>query len=212
KRIYHIFGIFYRKTQLFGISPIPLTYTLFSLDTPRSSHTFAIHIKQKNMANQFLVKETMVAMRGLSAAEITSLQNGTYEGVQLLGYYEKGDTPTPIEYYLTTTGTNNNGDTITTGSIILKANFEGKIIDALYYGISSTITTNNTQEQLQHLFNSKAIAINLPKGVTIEVSETLEVKTDNCVIRGNGFTLRQKDNSGMLGTGNGGKAILQLKG
>jgi len=52
------------------------------------------------MANQFLVKETMAAMRGLSAAEITALQNGTYEGVQLLGYYEKGDTPAPIVYYL----------------------------------------------------------------------------------------------------------------
>ncbi|MDR2274865.1 MAG: hypothetical protein LBF27_28410 [Sphingobacterium sp.] len=48
------------------------------------------------MANQFLVKETMADMRGLSAAEITALQNGTYEGVQLLGYYEKGDTPEPI--------------------------------------------------------------------------------------------------------------------
>jgi hypothetical protein len=164
------------------------------------------------MANQFLIKETMAAMRGLSATEFTALQNGTYDGVQLLGYYEKGDTPTPIEYYLATTGTNNNGDTVTSGSIILKANFEGKIVDALYYGISSTITTSNTQEQLQHLFNSKAIAINLPKGATIEVSETLEVKTDHCVIRGNGFTLKQKDNSGMLGTGNGGKAILQLKG
>jgi hypothetical protein len=45
------------------------------------------------MANQFLIKETMAAMRGLSAAEITALQNGTYEGVQLLGYYEKGDAP-----------------------------------------------------------------------------------------------------------------------
>ncbi|ULT25785.1 hypothetical protein KUH03_01950 [Sphingobacterium sp. E70] len=42
------------------------------------------------MANQFLVKETMAAMRDLSAAEITALQSGTYEGVQLLGYYEKG--------------------------------------------------------------------------------------------------------------------------
>ncbi|ULT25766.1 hypothetical protein KUH03_01850 [Sphingobacterium sp. E70] len=55
------------------------------------------------MANQFLVKETMAAMRGLSAAEITALQNGTYDGVQLLGYYEKGDTPAPIIYYLAPT-------------------------------------------------------------------------------------------------------------
>lgn len=38
----------------------------------------------------------MAAMRSLSAAEITALQNGTYEGVHLLGYYTKGDTPVPI--------------------------------------------------------------------------------------------------------------------
>lgn len=85
------------------------------------------------MANQFLIKETMAAMKDLSVCEIEALNLGTYSGVQLLGYYEKGDTPTPIEYYLTTTGVNNNGDTIKSGSIILKANFEGKVIDALNY-------------------------------------------------------------------------------
>ncbi|WP_104381247.1 hypothetical protein [Sphingobacterium sp. HMA12] len=51
------------------------------------------------MANQFLIKETMLAMRGLMPAEITALENGTYDGVQLLGYYHKGDTPAPIIYY-----------------------------------------------------------------------------------------------------------------
>jgi len=51
------------------------------------------------MANQFLIKETMAAMKVLSAAEITALQVETYDGVQLLGYYEKGDTPAPIVYY-----------------------------------------------------------------------------------------------------------------
>ncbi|MGB3063379.1 hypothetical protein [Sphingobacterium thalpophilum] len=45
------------------------------------------------MANQFLIKETMDAMRNLSANEITALQDGMFDGVQLLGYYEKGDTP-----------------------------------------------------------------------------------------------------------------------
>ncbi|WP_158655577.1 hypothetical protein [Sphingobacterium sp. HMA12] len=48
------------------------------------------------MASQFLIKETMADMKALSAAEITALQNGTYDGVQLVGYYEKGDTPAPI--------------------------------------------------------------------------------------------------------------------
>ncbi|WP_259187552.1 hypothetical protein [Sphingobacterium sp. BIGb0165] len=48
------------------------------------------------MANQFLVKEIMADMKDLSAAEITALGNGTYNGVQLLGYYEKRDIPAPI--------------------------------------------------------------------------------------------------------------------
>lgn len=55
------------------------------------------------MANQFLVKETMSAMRGLSTSEITALQSGTYNGVQLLGYYEKGDTPASVIYYTSST-------------------------------------------------------------------------------------------------------------
>ena len=51
------------------------------------------------MANQFLIKNTMQEMKTLDSTEIAALQNGTYTGVQLLGYYEKGDTPAPIVYY-----------------------------------------------------------------------------------------------------------------
>ncbi|MDR2272508.1 MAG: hypothetical protein LBF27_16495 [Sphingobacterium sp.] len=52
------------------------------------------------MANQILIKNSMADMRALSAAEITALQNGTYEGIELLGYYKKGDTPVSINYYV----------------------------------------------------------------------------------------------------------------
>ncbi|QQT56242.1 hypothetical protein I6I98_13645 [Sphingobacterium multivorum] len=51
------------------------------------------------MTNQFLTKNTMAEMRGLSACEIMALQSGCCAGVELLGYYEKGDTPAPIVYY-----------------------------------------------------------------------------------------------------------------
>lgn len=51
------------------------------------------------MTNQFLIKNTMADMRSLSACEITLLQSGCYAGVELLGYYEKGDTPAPITYF-----------------------------------------------------------------------------------------------------------------
>ncbi|WP_223583054.1 hypothetical protein [Sphingobacterium sp. GVS05A] len=89
------------------------------------------------MANQFLVKDTMAAMRGLSAVEITALQNGTYEGVQLLGYYEKGDTPAPIIYYLAPAtpdpGSDNGGSLIEVGGIKLMHNFVGSV-DIRYFG------------------------------------------------------------------------------
>lgn len=46
-------------------------------------------------------RETMADMRELSKIEITMLQNESCEGVELLGYYKPGDTPVPIDYYLT---------------------------------------------------------------------------------------------------------------
>ncbi|WP_398452195.1 hypothetical protein AB3466_14045 [Sphingobacterium thalpophilum] len=75
------------------------------------------------MANQFLIKETMDAMRNLSATEIDGLKgnNPIYAGVQLLGYYEKGDTPAPLIYYPAPTtpdpGPDDGGSVISVGQI-----------------------------------------------------------------------------------------------
>ncbi|MCW8309923.1 hypothetical protein K7A41_01665 [Sphingobacterium sp. InxBP1] len=89
------------------------------------------------MANQFLIKETMDAMRNLSASEISELHAGTYEGVELLGYYEKGDTPAPIMYYLGSTtadpGADDGGSVVQAGNIKLQHRFVGDI-NALYFG------------------------------------------------------------------------------
>ncbi|QQD12279.1 hypothetical protein [Sphingobacterium sp. UDSM-2020] len=91
------------------------------------------------MANQFLIKNTMADMRNLSAIEIASLQgsNPTYAGVELLGYYEKGDTPAPIIYYLAPTnsdpGTDDGGSVIEVGGINLIHDFAGDI-NVLYFG------------------------------------------------------------------------------
>lgn len=85
------------------------------------------------MANQFLIKNTMTDMRALSAAEITALTNGTYSGVQLLGYYQAGDTPNPINYYLSsTTDPDDGGSVIAVGSIKLQTSKES--IDLSHFG------------------------------------------------------------------------------
>lgn len=86
------------------------------------------------MANQFLIKNTMADLRALSATEITGLTNGTYSGVHLLGYYQAGDTPDPIDYYLSaTTDSDDGGSVILVGGIKLVHYFASKI-DARYYG------------------------------------------------------------------------------
>jgi len=107
------------------------------------------------MANQFLVKETMAAMRGLSAAEITALQTGTYEGVQLLGYYEKGDTPAPIIYYyvnpLTDPGPDDGGSIIAIGTTKLLHTFE-TVIDVRYFGLRSGAAYINDPQLVNNIF------------------------------------------------------------
>ncbi|MDF2853387.1 MAG: hypothetical protein K0S31_4072 [Sphingobacterium multivorum] len=39
----------------------------------------------------------MADMRNLSACEVVALESGCYSGVELLGYYEKGDTPYAVQ-------------------------------------------------------------------------------------------------------------------
>lgn len=86
------------------------------------------------MASQFLIKNTMADMRALSAAEITALTNGTYNGVQLLGYYQAGDTPDPINYYLSsTTSADDGGSIIEASTIKLRHDFRG-FVNVKYFG------------------------------------------------------------------------------
>lgn len=102
------------------------------------------------MANKFLIKNTMADMRALSASEITALQNSTYDGVELLGYYEKGDTAAPIVYYLTPSNTDpgaeNGGSIIEVGDIKLQHKFKGTT-DVRYFGASLASLDNYTAIQ-----------------------------------------------------------------
>ncbi|RKE52727.1 hypothetical protein [Sphingobacterium detergens] len=105
------------------------------------------------MANQFLIKNTMADMRDLCACEITDLQKGIYCGVQLLGYYQAGDTPAPIEYFLSTTnGSDNGGSIIATGGITLEHRFL-EAVNPLYFGAKAGLDTDATPS-IQQIFNS----------------------------------------------------------
>jgi hypothetical protein len=97
------------------------------------------------MANQFLIKNTMADMRNISANEIASLQgiNPTYAGIKLLGYYEKGDTPTPINYFLTNSNSlDDGGSFIAINSIKLKIS-KLDLVDVRYFGLFPKTENNH---------------------------------------------------------------------
>lgn len=90
----------------------------------------------------FLDKDTMVQMRGLSAAETLLLKMGYYKGVRLHGYHTKGDTPAPIEYYISeTTEEDDGGSVFEVGGIKLEHEFVGRV-DVRYFGIFDNYVGN----------------------------------------------------------------------
>lgn len=140
------------------------------------------------MANQFLIKKTMQEMKELSADEIAGLKGNVpiYSGVKLLGYYEKGDTPAPIVYYLapsdTDPGADNGGSIIEVGDIKLQHLFKGTT-DVRYFGASLASLDNYTA--IQNCLNySKNVTIE-EEGYLIENSSPLDILS-NTTIRGKG--------------------------
>jgi len=99
------------------------------------------------MANQFLLKKTMAAMRNLCACEITALQDGTYQGVQLLGYYQVGDTPEPIvyHYFELDTTTENGGSIVALPQGRLIHQFKNAMLDVRYFGAKGDGLQDDTQ-------------------------------------------------------------------
>src|SRR5690606_39111489 len=78
----------------------------------------------KEAGADFLEKDTVAGLRAITAREIWALQNGHYKGVKLNGYYAKGDTPTPIEYYISSTSaTDDGGSVIVVGGVKLEHDF-----------------------------------------------------------------------------------------
>lgn len=109
------------------------------------------------MANQFLIKNKMVDLRELSASEVASLQGETptYAGVELLGYYEKGDTSASIIYYPSTTlDPDDGGSIIKIGDLSLIHKFSE--VDVRYYGISGT---GDETDRLQKILDLHSVVV-----------------------------------------------------
>lgn len=122
------------------------------------------------MTNQFLIKNTVEDLRVLSSTEISDLQLGIYEGLMLLGYYDRGDTPAPIIYYLSDTSEEEDGGSVfQVGGLKLEHKFVGGV-DVLYYGAKtdsdSTDAINKSLSKNNEVVISSNFKINPVKVVT----------------------------------------------
>lgn len=125
-----------------------------------------------NWGETFLEKDTMQQMRDMSFTEILLLKAGYYKGVTLNGYYAEGDTPAPIEYYLSdTTSNDDGGSVILVGSVKLEHVFYG-FADIRYFGgKDEELITNNTQ--LLNIINHTLLtgaSIIVPDWFTLRIS------------------------------------------
>ena len=111
------------------------------------------------MANQFLIKNTMADLRELSASEVASLhgESPIYAGVELLGYYEKGDTPNPIvySYDAISSEVDNGGSVIVVGSARLIHHFSDGFVDIRYFGTKQDSGQTNNTPFIQQAANLK---------------------------------------------------------
>lgn len=139
------------------------------------------------MANQFLIKNKMADMRALSVAEVTALTIGTYSGVQLLGYYQAGDTPVPINYYLsTTTDSDDGGSVIPVGGGKLEHNFVGNV-NIRYFGAKGDFIQDDTQaikNALTYANKDNVSSVYFPTGHYL-ITDTL-IPSSNCLLYGDG--------------------------
>lgn len=130
---------------------------------------------QKNLgaSDRSLEKESIAALRSLSDSEILLLKMGHYKSVRVLGYYTKGDTPAPIQYYLSdTTEVDDGGSVFDIGGIKLEHDFGG-VINPRYYGAKGDNLTDDV-EILQSLFDIGG-GIDLDEG-TYLISKPLEIR------------------------------------
>lgn len=134
----------------------------------------------------FLEKDTMAQMRALNSTEILLLKMGYYKGVRLNGYYVKGDTPAPIEYYLSNiTDVDDGGGIISVNDIKLEHVFINDI-NLSYYGIKQGVDVLDNHERV-----NKAIVKSTQNGANIvspaghfDFYGTVLVPTSNTAIIG----------------------------
>lgn len=101
------------------IGTVELTSDL-SIITLSANGTWSYEPLDVNISLDFLVYKTMDDLRNMTPQESQLLTTGAVKGVTLLGYDEEGDTPSPINYYISdTTDIDDGGSTIAVSGIKL---------------------------------------------------------------------------------------------
>lgn len=106
-----------------------------------------------NFGQLFLEKDTASQVRALTTGEIILLRMGRYRGVKLNGYYQKGDTPAPIDYTLSDTVESDDGGSVfEVGDVKLEHEFVGEV-NPKYFGLKAFDKTVDNGAILQKLIN-----------------------------------------------------------
>lgn len=138
-----------------------------------------------NAGAEFIEKDTMSQFRNISSREIWAIQNGYYKGVKLNGYYSEGDTPTPIEYYITDTSIEDDGGSvIEVGDVKFEHIFNG-YIDVRYFGCVLDGVTDNLVQFQKCLDIGGVLYIGRGK---LAVIDSLIVKSNTSIIGDDKFT------------------------
>lgn len=132
---------------------------------------------------EFLIYDNVSDLRSMTPDVAELLINGTYKGVTLLGYYEKGDTPDPINYYLSdTTDVDDGGSVFEVGGIKLEHEFVGECY-ANYFGLSplnTKPTIDNFSDQINSFTKFRTyISNNNTKGVITSGDYSLSLFVSN---------------------------------
>lgn len=132
---------------------------------------------------EFIEKDTMADFRAITEREIWAIQQGHFKGVKLNGYYTKGDTPSPIEYYISDTSElDNGGSVIEVEGIKLEHTFDYQV-NIQYFGAISDETFDNKfifQKVLSYLNNftgGKQLVISSKDGIGFLTSQSFNLPT-----------------------------------
>lgn len=141
-----------------------------------------------NWGETFLEKNTMSQMRGLSLVEILLLKAGYYKGVGLSGYYQYGDTPGRIEYFLSNaTGVDNGGSVIDVGNIKLEHDFTD-YLHISYFGVMGKSDTEDVGLRIRNALQTGCSYIDFGSGKALS-SIPLEVASSTKLLTGTDFEL-----------------------